>query len=210
MPTADFFPLLLAVPLLPLGAWLLQVLVGRSLPRGGDWLPTGAMLGAFGVAVLLYLRAQGLGDEAEHFVWSTGATGGGHGWKWFVSSEGLDAGLAAFRAGLWYDGLTAPLLAMVAGVSFLVHLFSTGYMRGNSRYTAYFAGLALFSFAMLAMLVSDNLLFVFMFWEVMGLCSFLLIGVVFIAVGAAGLALSGDDSELRETLAAAPTLTASL
>ena len=176
MPTADFFPLLLAVPLLPLGAWLLQVLVGRSLPRGGDWLPTGAMLGAFGVAVLLYLRAQGLGDEAEHFVWSTGATGGGHGWKWFVSSEGLDAGLAAFRAGLWYDGLTAPLLAMVAGVSFLVHLFSTGYMRGNSRYTAYFAGLALFSFAMLAMLVSDNLLFVFMFWEVMGLCSFLLIG----------------------------------
>ena len=65
---------------------------------------------------------------------------------------------------------------MVAGVSFLVHLFSTGYMKGNSRYSTYFAGLALFSFAMLAMLVSDNLLFVFGFWEVMGLCSFLLIG----------------------------------
>lgn len=173
MPSADFFPLLLAVPLLPLGAWLLQVLIGEKLPRGGDWLPTGAMLGAFGIAVALYLRAQGLGEEAEYFVWSSDRE---HGWKWFVSSEALTSGLAAFRAGLWYDGLTAPLLAMVAGVSFLVHLFSTGYMRGNSRYTAYFAGLALFSFAMLAMLVSDNLLFVFMFWEVMGLCSFLLIG----------------------------------
>lgn len=173
MPSPDFFPLLLAVPLLPLGAWLLQILVGKRLPRGGDWLPTGAMLGAFGVAVVLYLRAHGLGDEAEYFVWSTDDA---LGWKWFVSSEGISSGLAAFRAGLWYDGLTAPLLAMVAGVSFLVHLFSTGYMRGNSRYTAYFAGLALFSFAMLAMLVSDNLLFVFMFWEVMGLCSFLLIG----------------------------------
>lgn len=173
MPSADFFPLLLAVPLLPLGAWLLQVLVGEKLPRGGDWLPTGAMLGAFGIAIALYLRAQGLGEEAEYFVWSSE---GEQGWKWFVSSEALTSGLAAFRAGLWYDGLTAPLLAMVAGVSFLVHLFSTGYMRGNSRYTAYFAGLALFSFAMLAMLVSDNLLFVFMFWEVMGLCSFLLIG----------------------------------
>jgi NADH-quinone oxidoreductase subunit L len=174
MPTADFFPLLLAVPLLPLGAWLLQVLIGRSLPRGGDWLPTGAILGAFVIAVVLYLRAWGLDDE--YFVWSSSATGGGHSWKWLVSDPSFTEGLAAFRAGLWFDAWTAPLLAMVAGVSFLVHLFSTGYMKGNSRYSAYFAGLALFSFAMLAMLVSDNLLFVFGFWEVMGLCSFLLIG----------------------------------
>ena len=93
------------------------------------------------------------------------ATGGGHGWKWLVSDPGFGEGLAAFRAGLWYDAWTAPLLAMVAGVSFLVHLFSIGYMKGNSRYSTYFAGLALFSFAMLAMLVSDNLLFVFGFWE---------------------------------------------
>lgn len=176
MPSADFFPLLLAVPLLPLGAWLLQVFLGRSLPRQGDWLPTGAMLGAFVIAVLLYLRAQGLGEESEFFVWSTSASGGGHGWKWLVSNPEFQEGLAAFRAGLWYDAWTAPLLVMVAGVSFLVHLFSTGYMKGNSRYGSYFAGLALFSFAMLAMLVSDNLLFLFGFWEVMGLCSFLLIG----------------------------------
>ncbi|MCH2101543.1 MAG: NADH-quinone oxidoreductase subunit L [Planctomycetes bacterium] len=173
MPTADFFPLLLAVPLLPLGAWLLQVLFGKGLPRGGDWLSTGAMLGAFSITVALYLRAYGLGEEAEFFVWSSESE---QGWKWLVSHEGMNSGLANFRAGLWYDGLTAPLLAMVAGVSFLVHLFSTGYMQGNSRYIAYFAGLSLFSFAMLAMLISDNLLFVFMFWEVMGLCSFLLIG----------------------------------
>jgi NADH-quinone oxidoreductase subunit L len=123
---------------------------------------------------VLFLRAWGLHDE--YFVWSTSATGGGHGWKWLVSDPAFREGLAAFRAGLWYDAWTAPLLAMVAGVSFLVHLFSTGYMKGNCRYSTYFAGLALFSFAMLAMLVSDNLLFVFGFWEVMGLCSFLLIG----------------------------------
>lgn len=171
MPTADFFPLLIAVPLLPLGAALLQALLGHRLPRQGDWLPTGAMMAAFGISVMLYLRALGLGDEVEHFLWSTSG-----GWKWLVSDPGFAEGMASFKAGLWYDAWTAPLLVMVTGVSLLVHLFSTGYMRGNSRYSAYFAGLALFSFAMLAMLVSDNLLFLFGFWEVMGLCSFLLIG----------------------------------
>jgi len=173
---SSLFPMLLFVPLLPLCAWLLQVVIGSRLPRQGDWLPTTAMAGSFGIAVWLYLQVLGTGGAAADLVWSTGATGSGFQWKWLVSLPEMNSGLASFQAGLLFDSFTAPLLVMVSGVSLLVHLFSTGYMKGNSRYGAYFAGLALFSAAMLAMLVSDNLLFVFAFWEIMGLCSFLLIG----------------------------------
>jgi NADH-quinone oxidoreductase subunit L len=169
----DKLSLLLAVPLLPLGAWVVQVLIGKRLPRGGDWLPTGAMLAAAAAAVSLYLRARGM-DDAE-FVRSSATLGEGFHIKWLVSHPAMQSGLAAFQAGLWYDALTAPLLAMVSVVSLLVHVFSMGYMKGDARYPAYFAGLALFSFAMLAMLISDNLLFLFGFWELMGVCSYLLI-----------------------------------
>jgi NADH-quinone oxidoreductase subunit L len=172
----DNFTLLLAVPLLPLGAWVIQVLVGQRLPRGGDWLPTGAMLAAAAAAVSLYLRAKGLDEiQAAEFVRSSTLLGESFQLKWLVSQESMQTGLASFQAGLWYDAMTAPLLAMVSVVSLLVHVFSIGYMKGDARYPAYFAGLALFSFAMLAMLISDNLLFLFGFWELMGLCSYLLI-----------------------------------
>ena len=60
--------------------------------------------------------------------------------------------------------------------AFFVHLFSIGYMHGDHRYHIFFANISLFSFAMLGLVLSDNLLFVFIFWELMGLMSYLLIG----------------------------------
>ena len=161
---------LLAVPLLPLVAWALQVSFGRFLPRQGDWLPTGAMGLSAVIAVWMFIGVLS-GHDAGTGTLVSAELANPHTWKFFFSDPALTEGLAGFQAGILYDPLAAALLAMVAVVSFLVHLFSVGYMQGDSRYNIFFANLPLFTFAMLAMLLSDNLLFFFIFWEVMGLCS---------------------------------------
>ena len=70
------------------------------------------------------------------------------------------------------------MLLVVPTVSLLVHIYSTGYMHGHDRYGRFFA-LSLFTFAMLALVLADNVLFFFIAWELMGLCSYLLIGFYF-------------------------------
>ena len=165
---------LVAVPLLPLIAWVIQACFGRFLPRQGDWLPTGAMGLAAVIAVVHLVKVLGLWDA--DFLLDNYVEGGLPQWKWFFSDPELTEGVAGFQAGILYDNLGAILLAMVAVVSFLIHLFSVGYMQGDSRYNIFFSNLPLFTFAMLALVLSDNLVFFFIFWEIMGLCSYLLIG----------------------------------
>jgi NADH:ubiquinone oxidoreductase subunit 5 (subunit L)/multisubunit Na+/H+ antiporter MnhA subunit len=80
------------------------------------------------------------------------------------------------RAGILYDPLGAAMLAVVGIVSFCVHLFSIGYMHGDRRYPIFFANISLFTFAMLGLVLADNLLVLFIFWELMGAMSYLLIG----------------------------------
>ncbi|HEX9794286.1 MAG TPA: NADH-quinone oxidoreductase subunit L [Planctomycetota bacterium] len=162
---------LLAVPLLPLAAWMLQVTIGRFLPRQGDWMPTGAM-GLSAVIAIVHLIKVLAHWDADFLLASAQD---GYGWRFFFTAE-FPAAIAGFKAGILYDNLSAILLAMVALVSFLVHLFSIGYMQGDSRYNIFFSNLPFFTFAMLALVLSDNLLFFFVFWELMGLCSYLLIG----------------------------------
>ncbi|MBL4888852.1 MAG: NADH-quinone oxidoreductase subunit L, partial [Candidatus Lindowbacteria bacterium] len=81
-----------------------------------------------------------------------------------------------FRIGFMADGMTVLMLPMVSTVSLLVHIFASGYMHGHERYSRFFAQISFFTFAMLALVTSNNLLFFFMAWELMGLCSYLLIG----------------------------------
>jgi NADH-quinone oxidoreductase subunit L len=80
------------------------------------------------------------------------------------------------RVGILLDGLTAVMLVVVTLVSFLVYLYSSAYMKGDIRYGRYYASLALFSASMLALVLSDNLFTLFMGWEMVGLCSYILIG----------------------------------
>ncbi len=77
--------------------------------------------------------------------------------------------------GLYIDQLAAVMLLLVTGVSSLVHIYSVRYMQGDPRYARFFAVIALFTFAMLMLVMSTNLLMLYMFWEQMGLCSYLLI-----------------------------------
>ena len=77
--------------------------------------------------------------------------------------------------GLYIDQLTVLLLLLVTGVSFVVHVYSSRYMIGDARYSRFFAVMALFTFAMVTLVMSNNLLMIFMCWELMGICSYLLI-----------------------------------
>ena len=87
----------------------------------------------------------------------------------------FQSGSLAIDVGLYVDQLTVLLLLLVTGVSSIVHVFSSRYMIGDPRYNRFFAVIALFTFSMLMVVMSSNLLILYMFWEVMGLCSYLLI-----------------------------------
>jgi NADH-quinone oxidoreductase subunit L len=78
--------------------------------------------------------------------------------------------------GLYIDSLTIAMFAMITLVALLVHWFSIGYMRADPRFPRFFAYLGLFSFSMLALTIAGSLLQLFIFWELVGLCSYLLIG----------------------------------
>ncbi|MFT5051149.1 MAG: NADH-quinone oxidoreductase subunit L [Chlamydiales bacterium] len=167
----DHYRLLLAVPLIPLVAYVLQIFLGRHLPRRGDWLPTGGMFVV--MCITVYMFATFIATEGGFFHES--AAEGGPVFAWLYQSADKLPGLNVV-AGLLYDPLGAGMLAVVGIVSFFVHLFSVGYMSSDHRYHIFFANISLFTFAMLGLVLSDNLLFVFIFWELMGLMSYLLIG----------------------------------
>lgn len=167
----DHYKLLLAVPAIPLVSYVLQIFLGRYLPRKGDWLPTSGMFVVMCITVYMFMTF--ISAEGGFFHESAAEGGPLFGWL-YQSSEKLPGFNVV--AGILYDPLGAGMLAVVGIVSFFVHLFSIGYMHGDHRYHIFFANISLFTFAMLGLVLSDNLLFVFVFWELMGLMSYLLIG----------------------------------
>lgn len=85
-------------------------------------------------------------------------------------------GPLVIRQSIFLDNMTVILMAVVTGISLLVHLFSIGYMRRDSRYARYFAFLELFTFAMLGVILAGNFFQLYIFWELVGFTSFVLIG----------------------------------
>ncbi len=90
--------------------------------------------------------------------------------------------------GLMMDSLTAVMLVVVTVVSLMIQIYSQGYMRGDPGYHRYYAWMSLFTASMLGLVLADNLLFLFVFWEGVGLCSYLLIGFWFHRPAAANAA----------------------
>jgi NADH-quinone oxidoreductase subunit L len=107
-------------------------------------------------------------------------------WQTFVSSpmEPLEMAIEwsplgggfVFELGMLVDGLTAMMLLLVTTVSLMVHIYSREYMHGEPRFTYFFSMLSLFTFSMLLLVISNNLLLAIVGWELVGLCSYLLIG----------------------------------
>ena len=150
--------------LLPLAAFTIQIFIGKRLPRQGDWVVVGSMFVNLGLALWIFytvLTAYDPNFRVEyHFDW-------------------IQLGSQNFPLGFALDNVTAVMLVVVTLVSSLVFLYSTGYMHGDPRYSRYFAYLSLFAFSMLGLVLFDNLLGIYMSWELVGLCSYLLIGFWF-------------------------------
>jgi len=166
------FKLLLAVPLIPLLGYVIQIFVGRRLPRQGDWMLTGAMGLVMCITVWMAAKALYAAHHGEHFMHHSSEAG--MELRWLYS--GAKTSTLNIVTGVFYDPLGAVMLAVVGIVSFCVHLFSIGYMHGDRRYHIFFANISLFTVAMLGLVLADNILFLFIFWELMGLMSYLLIG----------------------------------
>ncbi|MFB6345064.1 MAG: NADH-quinone oxidoreductase subunit L, partial [bacterium] len=153
--------LVLLIPLLPLSAFFIQILIGSKLPREGDWVSISAIGGSFVISLMIFSNLLGLYDpsaqEAFHYTWIN---------------------LATFNItmGIYIDSLTAVMLMVVTGVGGLIHIYSVGYMEDDPGYYRFFAYLSLFSFSMLGIVLTDNLFGLFIFWELVGLSSFFLIG----------------------------------
>ena len=93
------------------------------------------------------------------------------GFTWLAIGEDFHADL-----GLQLDPLSLMMMLIVTGVGSLIHIYSWGYMKGDPGFSRYFAFLSLFMFSMLGIVLADNFLMMFIFWELVGVSSYLLIG----------------------------------
>jgi NADH-quinone oxidoreductase subunit L len=149
------------IPLLPALSFVVILFFGKRLPKKGAEVGIAALTASFVIAVLGAL--EWIGEEVPRHP-----VHGHH--EWF------EMGGVHFGAGFHVDGLTVMMLVVVTFISLLVHVYSTGYLHGDRRYTYFFAALSLFTAAMLLLVVSDNTLQLMIGWELVGLCSFMLIG----------------------------------
>ena len=170
MPTTALLGMILvALPLLAWTTGFLYAVKNRHLPTWYDKLATGSILGSLSIALYLLLRYVLFGDlvaEPWAMNWFTIGTGGP---RPFI----LDFDVAV-------DNITIIMFVVVTIVSTLVHIYSQSYMHDEDRYPRFFLHLSLFSFSMLACVLSANLLFLFIFWELVGVCSYFLIGFFFL------------------------------
>jgi NADH-quinone oxidoreductase subunit L len=160
-PATGAISLIWLVPLLPLAGFAVNLAFGRRLKALSGWIATGALTASFVIAVAALLELLSFDAEARTVVL--------HGWRWFAG--------VAFD--LRFDPLSATLVLVVTGVGSLIHLYSIGYMAHDERKPTYFAWLNLFAAAMLILVLSQNFLVMFLGWEGVGLCSYLLIGFWF-------------------------------
>jgi NADH-quinone oxidoreductase subunit L len=177
MPSEYFLAHIWLIPLFPLLGAALMLFIGRRLPNSAvNVICVGSvflsMTYAFGAVLQLIARpvAQRV-VEVVLFDWVP------------AGAMHTTAGrLANFNAqwGMLLDPLSAVMLCVVTGVGFLIHVYSTGYMGHEGGYYRFFGYLNLFMFSMLTLVLGNNLLLLFVGWEGVGLCSYLLIGFYFL------------------------------
>ncbi|MBU2573830.1 MAG: NADH-quinone oxidoreductase subunit L [Elusimicrobia bacterium] len=149
---------------------LLSFAVAGVILAFGKWLP------GRGASAGIAVAAWGFAQAAILF---TKAIQGKLALPYEVSIPWFSVGSTQATLGVYVDGLTIAMLVVVTAVSLLVQIYSIGYMRGDPRFKRYYAYLSLFTASMLGLTISDNMLVFFMCWELVGVCSYLLIGFWF-------------------------------
>ncbi len=146
------------IPLLPLVSFLILGLFGHWIKDNAHLVAVPAVLVSWLLSLLVFFDvANGHQSSFPLYTW-------------------LTSGMLDLHIGFSIDRLTAVMLLLVTTVSSLVHIYTIGYMRGDPGYARFFSYIALFTFSMLMLVMADNLLQLFVFWEAVGLCSYLLIG----------------------------------
>ncbi len=155
--------LLAWIPGLPLAAVLVNLLLGDRLGKKGTaWLACGAVVAAFALALRAVLQLAALPEHERHLSEVA--------WTW------MRVGTFSVDVAFLLDPLSAVMVLIVTGVGSLIHIYATGYMSHDPSFRRFFLYLNLFMFAMLTLVLADNYLLLFVGWEGVGLCSYLLIG----------------------------------
>ena len=165
------------IPLFPLAGAALMLLFGRRLPKAAvSVVCVGSVFVSFiyAAGAVMQLAAR----PAEERVFQKVL------FQWIpaIPYHGVGPGLQQFSAdwGMLLDPLSSVMILVVTGVGFLIHLYSVGYMGHEGGYYRFFGYMNLFMFSMLTLVLGNNLLLMFVGWEGVGLCSYLLIGFYFL------------------------------
>ncbi|MBM7551749.1 NADH-quinone oxidoreductase subunit L [Thalassobacillus pellis] len=148
------------IPLFPLLSFLILTFFGKSLKQNSSMVGIGLTGVSFVMSIIVLFTQLAQGNGGMEAAW-------------------LTIGAVEFQFGVIVNPLNALMLIIVSLVSFLVHIYSKGYMHTDGRLSTFYAYLGLFTFAMLALVLSPNLLQLYIFWELVGVGSFLLIGFYF-------------------------------
>ncbi len=170
---ASSFSLLAVVLLLPaLGAFVNGVFGKRLGKKGVRLMALSAIGGSFLASLLTFLmlpRGEAA-EEGARLTWNA--------WHWFSITGRMQQAIP-IDVSFAVDGLNATMMLVVTGVGFLIHLYSSEYMKKDESYHRFFSYLNLFCFSMLVLIMADNLALLFVGWEGVGMCSYLLIGFWF-------------------------------
>lgn len=156
------------IPLLPLASFILLGLFGRKQLKN-----ISGMIGTF----LLFVSTVISLNVAYNYFFVSGKINGAYQqivalkYTWLEFSPGISIDM-----GIILDPISVMMIVVVTFVSLMVHLYSLSYMKGEERYATYFSFLSLFTFSMLGLVLSSNIFQIYIFWELVGVSSFLLIG----------------------------------
>lgn len=156
------------IPLLPLAAFIVLGLFGRKhFNQSAGIIATTLLTTSAGLAFYTayqyffqYGKVAGVYQKVIVFKYT-----------WLQFSEGFSIDMGAM-----IDPITAMMLVVVTLISLLVHIYSLAYLKGEKRFATYYAFLGLFTFSMLGLVLSSNIFQLYIFWELVGVSSFLLIG----------------------------------
>ncbi len=159
------------IPLLPLATFVLLGLFGKNYFKKSS--------GVFGVVAILISTLLSLYTAYQYFFIDGKLNGSfqkiiafKYTWLQFSPNVSIDMGVLL-------DPISVMMIVIVSFISLMVHIFSLGYMKGEERISTYFSFLSLFTFSMLGLVLSSNIFQIYMFWELVGVSSFLLIGFYF-------------------------------
>ena len=153
--------LMIIILLLPLLSFVINIFWGKKLGKASSIIGSSILGIDLILAIIVFVGKYFSFPNVDYLQLK---------FEWF------NLGHIKIMVGVGGDNVAVVMLMVVTIISFLVHLFSTEYMAGDVRFSRYYAYLGLFTFSMLGIVIANNFLFMYIFWELVGISSYLLIG----------------------------------